>query len=54
MITLAELSGQLKLVVLLDGIDADGEKMTLDWQVIDRQCILQSSACTDVVLFLDR
>jgi hypothetical protein len=28
--------------------------MTLDWQVIDRQCIFQASACTDVMLFFDR
>jgi hypothetical protein len=44
----------LELSLELEGIDADAETMSLDWQVIDRQCILQSSACTDVMLFLDR
>jgi hypothetical protein len=47
-------SVQLELSLELDDINADSETMTLDWQVIDRQCILQASACTDVMLFFDR
>ena len=45
---------QLELVVEFDGMDIDGDKLTLEWHVIDHQCVVNPAHCTDVNLFFDR
>ena len=41
-------------MVEFDGLDIDGDKLTLEWHVIDNQCIVNPAYCTDVNLFFNR